>query len=1019
MKKTLLFVVFCCFQANVLFGQLQELRIYEKNELEKCNFSNKNLRNSSCSTYNSKALLKHNNIENIEYVIDFMGEIKDVNVIFNKTITANKRIQFIGRSAESDKFNCTFIIDKGVIVEGKLNVDNKKYIIEIGKDNKDVKMWYYLDLSKKTSQVHNRMTDYENLNAFTSLNNINSLIAIWGKEAHDDTFNSTTGIDLNAPIFHGSYDWHSSVHGHYAANYAGHFLDDYPTYIDSVNSQFTPANVEGEINYISNSTYLYLERQYGMPWLLNYSTFLDDTIYNGVSNPLQSLVEHCYNTSNNYVVNNLNTFNDYSNSVDSGYYNYNWQLLNLYIYAEKHNLTDVMTYVTNQLNNYAASINWDTVSEGDFFDPKAIAIMLYTKAGLKNTVAWNNLMQAYNNSSKALPFTNLKFQPSHKAGLVITKSWGYWLMYHHTGNVIYKDAFIAHNDFVFQFLKTQQNNANYFTRYSHWVPNFGVFGLKLVEDYPANEDANLNQNIALLKPTIQSTTGSGGVSSRAVDGNSSGRWFSSTLTHTNSQSNPWWRVDLQNTYAINTIKVFNRTDCCSSRLIGAKLLVGTTDSNNPDDYEEVATLTAAAEQTFNLTPTLGRYVRVYIPGSNKILTLSEVEVYGELQREENENVALLKPTTQSTTGSGGVSSRAVDGNSSGRWFSGTLTHTNSQSNPWWRVDLQNTYSIYTIKVFNRTDCCSSRLIGAKLLVGTTDSNNPDDYEEVATLTAASVHTFNLNPILGRYVRVYIPGNNKILTLSEVEVYGELQGEENENVALLKPTTQSTTGSGGVSSRAVDGNNSGYWSSSTLTHTNSQSNPWWRVDLENTYVINSIKVFNRIDCCSGRLIGAKLLVGTTDSNNPDDYEEVATLTAAAEQTFNLTPTLGRYVRIYIPGSNKILTLSEVEVYGALSDDIALRSLVSNQPEELNKTVADLKETTLQLYPNPATNYFYLSSNTDELPNNIEIYNSYGINVTSKVIINNNINTKLVIDVSNLISGIYIVKSSTSSKILYKK
>ena len=41
-------------------------------------------------------------------------------------------------------------------------------------------------------------------------------------------------------------------------------------------------------------------------------------------------------------------------------------------------------------------------------------------------------------------------------------------------------------------------------------------------------------NLALNKPTIQSSTQSGGVSSRAVDGNTSGNYSHNSTTHTQS-----------------------------------------------------------------------------------------------------------------------------------------------------------------------------------------------------------------------------------------------------------------------------------------------------------------------------------------------------------------------------------------------------------------------------------------------------------------------------------------------------
>ncbi len=63
-----------------------------------------------------------------------------------------------------------------------------------------------------------------------------------------------------------------------------------------------------------------------------------------------------------------------------------------------------------------------------------------------------------------------------------------------------------------------------------------------------------------------------------------------------------------------------------------------------------------------------------------------------------------KPTTQSSTSHGGVSSRAVDGNTNGNYGAGSCTHTESQGNAWWTVDLQATYAVDKVTRFCSTAC---------------------------------------------------------------------------------------------------------------------------------------------------------------------------------------------------------------------------------------------------------------------------------------------------------------------------
>jgi RHS repeat-associated protein len=142
------------------------------------------------------------------------------------------------------------------------------------------------------------------------------------------------------------------------------------------------------------------------------------------------------------------------------------------------------------------------------------------------------------------------------------------------------------------------------------------------------------------------------------------------------------------------------------------------------------------------------------------------------------NLALGKTATQSSTGYSSPASRAVDGNTDGNWANGSVTHTNLDHQPWWEVDLGSIGQIGSVKVWNRTDCCSDRLSNFYVLVSdvpftstdlTTTLGQPgvSNYYTagpVGTMVEVSVNRS------GRYVRVQLAGDN-YLHLAEVEVLG--------------------------------------------------------------------------------------------------------------------------------------------------------------------------------------------------------------------------------------------------------
>ncbi|HUG90761.1 MAG TPA: DUF1553 domain-containing protein [Planctomycetaceae bacterium] len=109
----------------------------------------------------------------------------------------------------------------------------------------------------------------------------------------------------------------------------------------------------------------------------------------------------------------------------------------------------------------------------------------------------------------------------------------------------------------------------------------------------------------------------------------------------------------------------------------------------------------------------GRFVRIELPGREKILSLAEVQVFsGEA------NVAPAGQASQSSTAFGGKPERAIDGNTDGRYAeANSTTHTRNESDPWWEVDLGGARPIDRIVVWNRTDHdLHQRLAGFRLIV---------------------------------------------------------------------------------------------------------------------------------------------------------------------------------------------------------------------------------------------------------------------------------------------------------------
>jgi hypothetical protein len=150
--------------------------------------------------------------------------------------------------------------------------------------------------------------------------------------------------------------------------------------------------------------------------------------------------------------------------------------------------------------------------------------------------------------------------------------------------------------------------------------------------------ASIPTNIAIGKVASQSSTGFGGIAARGNDNNTNGDYFGgSSVMHTNFEVNPWWQVDLGSQRLVNSVEVYNRTDCCSNRLTGFHILV----SANPLPATLAAALVAPGVTSLQYsggafsTPqaltfpsgATGRYVRLWSTNTD-YLHVAEVRVIG-------------------------------------------------------------------------------------------------------------------------------------------------------------------------------------------------------------------------------------------------------------------------------------------------------------------------------------------------------------------------------------------------------
>ncbi|NOY42366.1 MAG: DUF1553 domain-containing protein [Planctomycetes bacterium] len=109
-----------------------------------------------------------------------------------------------------------------------------------------------------------------------------------------------------------------------------------------------------------------------------------------------------------------------------------------------------------------------------------------------------------------------------------------------------------------------------------------------------------------------------------------------------------------------------------------------------------------------------RFVRIELPGEDKIIHLAEVQVFSK-----GKNIALMGQASQSSTSSGGKVEYAIDGNTDGQFNSFSVTHTSTEKDPWLEIDLRANQPIDRVVLWNRTDgggSIAERLAGFRLVL---------------------------------------------------------------------------------------------------------------------------------------------------------------------------------------------------------------------------------------------------------------------------------------------------------------
>lgn len=490
---------------------------------------------------------------------------------------------------------------------------------------------------------------------------------------------------------------------------------------------------------------------------------------------------------------------------------------------------------------------------------------------------------------------------------------------------------------------------------------------------PAPTESNLAPAGIASQSTAYYDSGKSAVASRANDGNTDGAWLNDSVSSTRASGGyqPYWDLDLGAPKVINTIELWNRSDCCANRLSNFHVFV----SLDPFKGTRVADSqaqknvfgrhnsgTAGRQTVINFNGSIARYVRVQLAGtSDAVLSLAEVQVLGHATRVTGSpaapteyNLAANGTTSASSNASNANVYGAIDGHTRVLDDSSILSIPAVDvdgEEPYLSLDLGALKDINHITVWD--SCrnirgCSHRIDNnTKVFVSntpfaSTDSVSTQNQSGVSTYTIGAISSANPSFDItvnrrGRYVRVQKKASAGMseeddafddLGLAEVQIFGN--NTALTNLASEGQASQSSTLSGAhvpvdpAAHQAIDGDIDGDYHKGSVTHTKAESQPYWTIDLLSVKYIHHVELFNRTDCCSNRLTNYHVFVsdtpftGTTVAaskaqSGVSDWHNTGTAPAQSQVDIGRT---GRYIRIQLEGKNTPLSLAEVKIMGAV-------------------------------------------------------------------------------------------------------
>jgi hypothetical protein len=275
--------------------------------------------------------------------------------------------------------------------------------------------------------------------------------------------------DTRYAVFHGCYDWHSAVHGHFALLALARVTED-DTWADTAQLGLTAEGLAAELDSLPRN-----ELPYGYAWLLRLARERHET----GDEDLDTLASACAERLAEWL-DSLGP-NETKRAVQANDYgNASWAALNLWewgaLTGDEAAMATAEDFARGPLIDTSCPLAEEGENEENFFPAclmRAHALLRILPAS--ETAAW--VAAEVPAEPDISPVTNIT--SAHLSGLNFSRPWGLWTLWLATGNPLWRDAAREHVEWH---MAHPEYWAENYTNYSHWVPQFGVYAMVTMID---------------------------------------------------------------------------------------------------------------------------------------------------------------------------------------------------------------------------------------------------------------------------------------------------------------------------------------------------------------------------------------------------------------------------------------------------------------------------------------------------------------------------------------------------------